>query len=85
MLTETHEDTKERIAFEEDFRKCLPKYGAPNIPILERSLTESQILKNALSCSTVNFLTDPLLPIKINFREFFQPVINNLHSESKKD
>jgi len=84
MLTETHEDTKERIAFEEDFRKCLPKYGAPNIPILERSLTESQILKNALSCSTVNFLTDPLLPIKINFREFFQPVINNLHSESKK-
>jgi len=85
ILTESEKETQERIAFESDSSKYFskPMYGAPNIPILERSMTESQILKNALSRSTMNFLTDPRLPIKINLRDFFQPVINTLHSEDK--
>jgi len=85
LLTESDQQTQERIAFEVDSSKYAskPMYGAPTVPILERSMTESQILKNALSRSTVNFLTDPLFPIKINLRDFFQPVINNLHSEVK--
>jgi len=73
------------MAFEDDFKKysANPIYGAPNIPVLERSITESQILKNALSRSTLDFLSDPTLPIKINLREFFQPVLNTLHSEAR--
>jgi len=85
LLSESPAQSKERVAFEKDFAKynSNPLFGSPNTPILERSITESQILRNALSRSTVNFLTDPLLPKSFNLLDFFQPVVNTLNSDAK--
>uniref|UniRef100_A0A6B2L4L7 OTU domain-containing protein n=1 Tax=Arcella intermedia TaxID=1963864 RepID=A0A6B2L4L7_9EUKA len=80
IMKEDEVSSAERLAFEEDRRSA---HSEPERVSLEKSMTESQLIKNALSTSTLDFLTQQKLPLAINLRDFFQPVINTLHNESQ--
>jgi len=82
ILSEPVSATKERLAFEEDAMKYRSKQAVFDDPAtLERSMTESQIVRNALTTSTLDFLVGKF-PLAINLRDFFQPVVNTLHYEA---
>jgi len=83
ILSEDVSITKERFAFEEDVRNYRSQQVVFEDPSsLERSMSESQIVRNALTTSTLDFLVDQRLPLAINLRDFFQPVVNTLHYEA---
>jgi len=84
ILSEDLDCTKERFAFEDDLNKIRSSQASSAYPAasLERSMTESQIIRNALTTSTLDFLVDKRLPLAINLRDFFQPVVNTLHYEA---
>jgi len=84
ILSEEIDISKERLTFEEDRKQYRFSQNPSTDPLapLERSMTESQIVRNALTTSTLDFLVDKRLPLAINLRDFFQPVINTLHYEA---
>jgi len=86
ILSEDMNQTKERLTFEEDIRKYRSKMGFGNSgpTLMDRSMTESQMIRNALSTSTLDFLVDQRLPLAINLRDFFQPIITPQFCEAQQ-
>lgn len=93
VMNESLQFSKERLAFLQDRRKLLAKLLGTNI--MEMSLTASQLgvhgdltasismsdslLMNALSTSTLHFLTD--FNIAVNFKQFLEPVKTTVQVE----
>lgn len=70
ILSEDLDSAKERLSFEEDMEKNNPSTSA-NHAVLERSMTESQMFRNALTTSTLDFLVDKKITTGHKFERFF--------------
>eukprot|EP01127_Copromyxa_protea_P010918 TRINITY_DN2711_c0_g1_i2.p1 TRINITY_DN2711_c0_g1~~TRINITY_DN2711_c0_g1_i2.p1 ORF type:complete len:545 (+),score=76.12 TRINITY_DN2711_c0_g1_i2:216-1637(+) len=98
ILGETLHFSKERLAFMQDHKKQVSLLSG--IPMMEMSLTASQLgvhgdltasaimsdslLMNALSTSTLHFLTDGHFNITVNLKHFLEPVKTTEQVESER-
>jgi len=93
ILFEELEHCKERVSFEEDLRAKISSKPIDSVVDLMASvslasdvngdMSQSVLMQSALTRSTLNFLTSTDFGISINWKAFFQPVMNP-HSEASK-
>jgi len=93
ILFEDATHTKQRLTFEEDVRTATYHIELNTVDDLMASvsfkplgpannMTESMLIRDALTKSTMDFLLDGNMGISINWKAFFQPVLNP-QSEAK--